>query len=143
MVTAASEQMFLRINIVGAIYCITDMIIFEVLQKGDEQYLNICIQINEDDERVFLFKWDHIPENIRVIYEYVKDTSIIEESDNIFTLYGNHIGRRNNHKYVLANFMSNPLNHVVVDIVESSDMDETSTVLVAAIAENMMIVKNL
>jgi hypothetical protein len=146
MVTTAKCQKseFLRIHIAGAVYCITDMILFDVLQKiGDQYYLHMCIQINEFEEKRFIFRWDEIPKDVSDIYEYVKQTSVVEATSNgSYTLYGNHIGRHQDHKYVLINYLNDPFNDMEFDS-DYSELDDENTKFIAEIAENMRIVKML
>lgn len=146
MVTATKqfETDFLRVHIVGAVYCITDMILFDILKKiGDQYYLQMCIQVNEFEEKRFLFRWDEIPKDVLDIYEYVKVTSVLEATPNgSYTLYGNHIGRRQDHKYVLINYLNDPFNDIEVDS-DYSQLDDENTKFIAEIAENMRVVKML
>ena len=142
--TECLKSEFLRVHTAGAVYCITDMILFDVLQKiGDQYYLHMCIQIDEFDEKNFLFRWDEIPKDVSDIYEYVKSTSIIEATPNgSYTLYGDHIARRNSHKYTLINFPNDPFKIIKLD-VEHCELDDENTKFIAEIAENMRIVKVL
>lgn len=135
---------FLRVHIAGAVYCITDMIVFDVLKKiGDQYYLHMCIQINEFEEKNFLFRWDEIPNDVSDIYEYVKSTSIVQITPNgSYTLYGDHIARCNSHKYTLIKFPNDPFKIIELD-VEYSELDDENTKFIAEIAENMRIVKVL
>ena len=58
----------------GAVYCITDMIIFELLKNmSDNQlYLSVIVQYNDErDEATTMFKWGEIPKDIMDIYNYV------------------------------------------------------------------------
>jgi hypothetical protein len=120
------------------------MIVFDVLKKiGDQYYLHMCIQINEFDEKNFLFRWDEIPNDVSDIYEYVKSTSIIEATPNgPYTLYGDHIARRNSHKYTLINFPNDPFEIIELD-VEYCELDDENIEFIAEIAETMRSVKVL
>lgn len=142
MVSAIDKSEFIRVHTAGAVYCITDMIIFDVLKKiGDQYYLYMTIQQNEIEEQSFLFKWDEIPKNVMEIYEYVKSTSIIEIYDDIYTLYGNHIGRKNNHKYTLCKYINSPFQTIELgDVIYPNENDNE---FINTIAENMRIVKCL
>lgn len=146
MVTTAEfhTSEFLRVHIAGAVYCITDMILFDILKKiGDQYYLQMCIQINEFEEKRFIFRWDEIPKDVSEIYEYVNVTSVLEATSNgSYILYGNHIGRRQDHKYVLINFLNDPFNNTAVDS-DYSELDDENTKFIAEIADNMRIVKML
>ena len=142
MVSAIDKSDFIRVHIAGAVYCITDMIIFEVLQKiGDQYYLYMTIQENEIEEVNFLFRWDEIPKNVMDIYEYVNSTSLLEITGEHYVLYGNHIGRKNNHKYTLCKYINNPLQ--IVELGEITYPNKNDNELINTIAENMKIVKCL
>jgi len=142
MVTAFNKSDFICVHIAGAVYCITDMVIFEVLKKiGDQYYLHMIIQRDEIEEIKFLFRWDEIPKNVLDIYEYVKSTSILEINDNYYTLYGNHIGRKNNHKYILNNYINNPFQIIEINDVNYPNEDDIE--FINTIADNMRVVKCL
>jgi hypothetical protein len=117
MVPLANKNDFFRIHIAAAVYCITDMIIFNVLQKyNDGYYLHIVIQKNEIEEVSFLYKWCDIPKCIAEMYQYVISKSNIEiDQYNNYVLYGTHIGRSKDYKYTLNRFDYDPLNYVEIE----------------------------
>ena len=119
------------------------MIIFELLKNmSDNQlYLSVIIQYNDEcDEATSTFEWDKIPKDIFDIYDYVNSTSVLEIQNDEIILYGNHIGRYQNHKYVLTKFIRNPYDFTEVKAekeYEGTCMQE----LITNIADTMRIVK--
>jgi hypothetical protein len=69
----------------------------------------VILQDDDIKEYVSVFKWGEIPKNVMHIYYYMLATSTIEmNSDNLYVLYGRHIGRFQHHKYTLMTYSSNP-----------------------------------
>ncbi len=139
-----------RIDIVGAVYCITDMIFFEVFKQITEHkyYMKVIITIDDIKEISTLFSWDSVPKSIMDIYDYVKHTSFIEaNSDMSYTLYGTHIGRRKDYKYSLITFLQNPTSEEELNMldIQTKDVDDDKDIIQSLqdIAMNMKLVKCL
>lgn len=135
----------IKIHMAGAVYCITDMIIFEIYKDihSMDYYLNVVITQDEMTEYRTIFRWDQIPEDVMEIYDYVNHTSALEINDNSYVLYGTHIGRIHNHKYKLMTSLNEHLN--TYEVIDQSFRRDTEQVtnMCKDIAENMRIVKGL
>lgn len=133
-------------EMVVCVYCITDVIIFNIYTdiKG-AKYL--CIVITEDDQEIgepVYFKWNNIPPSIYTIYKYAKfySKTIFDENTNTYTIYGTHIGRKNEKEYVLAKLTTehynSPLSFVCNDTTSYYNKECYETLV-----DNMIDVKNL
>ena len=97
---------YIVVHIAGAVYSLSDMIIFEILQKvGDQMYMQMIVQVEDVLEDIYVFKWSEIPKEIMEIYDYVNSKSTIERN----ILFGTHIARKENRNYGLINFKENPI----------------------------------
>jgi hypothetical protein len=100
-------------GIAGAIYCSTDIIIMEKYKDctNNTDYLKVTITIDDVIEKSAIYEMDKVPEYLQNIYEYVRQTSIIEydKKTEIYTLFGDHIARARGYKFVLGKFPVNPL----------------------------------
>lgn len=141
-----------RTNMVGAIYYLTDMILFEVYNSlsDNEQYL--CMTITKDDETVVytdIYEWQNVPTYVMDIYEYVTNTSKLVpdcSQQGCYKLYGNHIGRCKDYQMHLASFASDPLNPNMLHILQTRDMisaSENNDAFIKDIRDTMTTVKNL
>lgn len=149
-VSASHSIECIRIKIAAAVYSITDMVIFEVYKKisEDKYYLVAILQEDEINEKVSIFEWDNIPADIMSIYEYVSSTSILEEQDDICVLYGTHIGRRKNYKYVLTRYAIHPCQEDTMHLLQMHEQNTENTdkdllESYTDILQTMKIVKNL
>lgn len=139
----------IRVKIAAAVYSITDMVVFEVYKKisEDTYYLVATLQENEFNEKVAVFQWEDIPTDIMDIYDYVTATSVLEQKDDTCILYGTHIGRRNNHKYILAQYLKHPCQEDTLQLLAThkdvTDNDKELMEFYSEICQNMKIVKNL
>lgn len=112
---------YIVIHVAGAVYCLSDMIIFEMLQNATgELCMRIVVQIEDVLQETFVFEWSKIPTEVMQIYNYVNSKSSLK--DNI--LYGTHIGRTQDHKYALMKFKKNPIGEYnTCPLVTSQDAD--------------------
>jgi hypothetical protein len=136
----------IRTHVSGAVYSITDMIIFNEYKDlhSSDKYLNVVVLEDDIIEHKTVFLWTEIPEDIMDILQYVTKTSSLEydENDNM-VLYGNHIGRVKNYRYNLMTFLGNGFDiYEVVDKSQKTDEDRIIKIC-SEIAENMKIVKKL
>ena len=100
------ETEFIKVHTCGAVYSLSDCIYFDVLLKiGHQYYLKISVE-EEEGVNTLLFRWDTIPDNIRMLYDYVDQKSFMDDKH---TLYGCHIGRIDDRIYALAKFAENPI----------------------------------
>lgn len=127
-------------NIAGAIYCITDMIIFQEYKEiaGDSKYLEVIVTIDDINEEQAIYKWSDIPEHIFDIYEYVSKTSSM--TDNV--LRGNHLGRVRDYKMEIARFPTNPINDCELQIINTKDNKQLYDIAYE-ICDNMKTVKKM
>lgn len=134
------------LKVAAAVYSITDMVVFHVYKKiSEEKYYLVCV-LQEDDikETVNIFEWDKIPKSVMDIYTYVSSTSVIEVNDDMHILYGNHIGRKKDHKYILMKYIEDPCQQDKLHLITlDTDVDENVMFCYNEICENMKIVKNL
>lgn len=136
----------IRTHVSGAVYSITDMIIFSEYKDlhSSDKYLNVVALEDDIKEHNAVFLWADIPEDIRDILEYVTKTSSLErdENDNM-VLYGNHIGRIKNYRYNLMTFLGDGFD--IYEVVNKSQKKDEDTIIkiCSEIAENMRIVKKL
>lgn len=140
-----NTQDFFTYHMCGAIYCLSDMIIFEVLSNTyDQYYLRTILQQDDLNVTEYTFSWDNIPVDIKDIYNYVNETSTLEHIDNKVVLYGTHIGRHQNNKYKLMEMGINMFKEMKSDVSDKNNkMDKETTKMFYEIAENMRIVKKL
>lgn len=109
------------IHIAGAVYCLSDMIIFEIMQSiAGDRCMRVIVQIEDVVEETFVFQWSKIPSEVMEIYEYVNMKSSLR--NNILT--GTHIGRSQEHKYALMKFAKNPVGEYnTTPLTSSPDAD--------------------
>lgn len=134
------------VDLVGAVYCITDMIIFHIFEDlcDKQQYMQITVTVDDINEFHHIFRVAQVPSFLSEIYAYVKSTSAIQSKNNMFTLYGNHIGRKQNHAYNLLTFNENPIQNSCLHVI---NLDENITDIQAEIYNdifsNMTVTKNI
>ena len=103
------DVQYTKINVAGAIYYSTDMIIFEEYEDTDSaRYLHIITLEDDIKESRTVIAYSDLPEDLVHLYEYVKSTSSIETKEQQYVLYGNHIGRSKNYKFRIMSFPDNP-----------------------------------
>ena len=133
-------------NIAAASYCCTDIIVFKKyisLVSGDT-YLKTVITINDIFEKSATFEWDDIPEYVKSIFTYVSQTSSLEKHQDDYKLFGNHIGRSSDYKYLLATFHINPLDDGKMELLEVvENIDDKLLQMLKDINSNMQRVKCL
>jgi hypothetical protein len=135
----------------GAIYYLTDMILFEVYNSlsDNEQYL--CMTVTKDDETVVtteIYRWQNVPTYVMDIYKYVANTSKIVthcSQQGCYKLYGNHIGRCKDYQMHLASFASDPLDQNALHIlpIAGASTSENNDAIIKDIRETMTTVKKL
>lgn len=133
-------------KVAAAVYCITDMVVFQVYKtiSDDKYYLVVILQQDDINEHVNVFEWEDVPQDIMDIYSYVSSTSVMEQKDDTYILYGNHIGRNKDHKYVLMQYITNPCMDEKLHILSlHENVDENVMKCYTDICENMKIVKKL
>jgi hypothetical protein len=133
-------------HMAGAIYCMTDMIIFTVYKAltTNKQYLHICITYDDEmSEMLGMFEWENVPTDIMQIYDYVSSKSCTMMSSDHYKLYGTHIGRTKDYKMHIGSFNTDPNNSCNLHIIQSSDVTNQIGDLIKEIGENMCITKKL
>lgn len=94
------------INIVGAYYKVSSVIILKLFKKGEKQYINVYLDDYNCEYCCFL--WNDIPKDLLDIYNYLNMTSKVKYYDNKYVLYGPHIGRFQNSSYNIISYEKNP-----------------------------------
>ena len=90
----------------GAVYCMSDCIYFEVLNKiGDQYYLHITVS-DEHDVQTYLFAWNKVPQNIMNIYQYIDSRSFFDKTN---ALFGCHMLRKGDDVFKLMKYPENPI----------------------------------
>ena len=86
------------VHMVGALYESTDMALFQLFKnKNNSTYLLvIVIQINEIEEKIYIYDWYSVPKYIYNIYIKLCSYSNIEFKDNLYILYGPHLNKKKN-----------------------------------------------
>lgn len=112
---------YIVIHIAGAVYSLSDMIIFELLQNvAGEMMMRVIVQIEDVLEETFVFNWSEIPSEVLEIYNYVNSKSSLKGG----VLIGTHIGRKQDHQYALIKFDKNPIGEYNTHpLVNSPDAD--------------------
>lgn len=112
---------YIVIHIAGAVYSLSDMIIFELLQNvAGEMMMRVIVQIEDVLEETFVFNWSEIPSEVLEIYNYVNSKSSLKGG----VLIGTHIGRKQDHQYALIKFDKNPIGEYNTHpLVNSQDAD--------------------
>lgn len=117
---------YIVIHIAGAVYCLSEMIIFEILQNiTGELVMRVIVQYEDILEDTFLYNWSEIPTSVLEIYTCVNSKSYIK--DNI--LYGTHIGRKQDHEYVLVKFNKHPIGEYNQTSTEITSKETDITIL--------------
>ena len=93
-------------ELILCVYCISDVIEFTTLTDNNGQkYLKVIMtEDGVDRGNPLYFRWNQIPSSIFTIYKYSKQYSktLYDENTNICTIYGTHIGRKDEKEYILA-----------------------------------------
>lgn len=99
------------INMIAAVWYLTDMIIFNVLddKKNNITVVEVCITINDFEENVFTIPFNSMDPMLKTIYNYVFAKSNLTFDNDKFTLIGTHIGRKRDYKYTMFNLDKNPI----------------------------------
>jgi hypothetical protein len=124
------------VHVAGAVYQSGDTIVFEVHQHiGGHMYLSVVVQCEEILEDTYTFRWDKIPAEVGVIYEYINSKSSMD--DNI--LFGTHIARPDDRVYAICKFRS----PVIGTYSQISEWSEMTPRFFKHFERNMRRVKNL
>lgn len=95
-----------QIGIAGAIYCATDMIIMEKFKDINSKisYLKVTVTIDDVIEKSMIYQMNKLPAYLEKIYNYVDKTSVLDYNieNDMYTLYGDHIGRLQDYKFALG-----------------------------------------
>lgn len=105
-----SSHAYVR-EIVAALYCITDMIIFKVMEDiyTGEKIVSVCITINDVNDTTFVVPFDSMDSALVNIYNYVKSKSLNVFDDGIYFIRGTHICRQAERNYSLFSYQGNPI----------------------------------
>lgn len=94
------------IDVAGAIYSLSDMIIFEVMRKfTGELSMRVIVQIEDVIEQIFTYDWDKIPSEVMELYSYTTTKSYFKNK----VLFGTHLGRKEDRNYALMSFDRYPI----------------------------------
>lgn len=126
-----------------AYYNSTDMIVFNIIEDiySREQIMRIVITINDIYETIFTIPYNELSNEISTIYNYVKNKSSMNISNNILYIYGTHIGRSKDYKYnilILNNLLFNDVSDYNISFPTEQQKE-----LVDKIYNNMIKYKNL
>jgi hypothetical protein len=148
MMTTAHSFECTRTNVAGAIYYLTDMVMFEEYKSLTDNLEYLCVTITKDDETTIttsFFEYKDVPDYVMDIYKYVAGTSrLVPDSPlpGCYKLYGNHIGRVKDYQMHLASYAADPLDakklHILQFNANCADDD-----FIKEICETMKIVKKL
>lgn len=117
------------------------MIIFQKHEdtRDQKRYLQVIITIDDIFEKTATFQWEDIPDYVADIFEYVSNSSALEEDTDCYKMYGSHIGRPQDHKYLLATI---PKPYTLPHI-PFSNSEEDILQMLASISSKMKIIKKL
>lgn len=113
------------INIVGAYYKVSNIIILKLFQKDEEQYINVYLDDYNCEYCCFL--WNDIPKDLLDIYNYLNMTSKIYYHDKKYVLNGPHIGRFQNTTYSITSYERNPYDDKIYITENASSSTTTNT----------------
>lgn len=114
------------IEMVSAIYCMTDAVHFVKMKSYDNnlEYLCVSYDIDEIEGEKIYFDATDIPQDIKIIYEYSKQFSEInyDEKTKKYNAIGTHLMRANNNKYIIKKYDNNPITqkHIIYNYNISS-----------------------
>lgn len=118
---AEKKMEYIVIHVAGAVYCLSDMVIFELLRNvAGELMMRVIVQIEDVVEENHVFRWSEMPAEVLEIYNYVNSKSFFKHN----ILYGTHIGRKQDHQYALIKFDKHPVGeNNTSPLVNSPDAD--------------------
>lgn len=102
-------------EMVAAVYSVTDMIIFKVMEDEFTQtcIVEVCITIDDINDTCFTIPFSEMDEALLNVYNFVKSKSSMEVVDGTsLSVRGTHIGRAREYNYSLFTLMGNPIGDI-------------------------------